>query len=117
MIGIKEETFLMRENEIPQEMCSGQPCEYKYKYPHCQFLEAYRKHIFSLSFFDIISEFKRVAEEVRKVTQFKGEPIIVLLVHEKPENECSERLVLRQWFEANGQSLPEWTRESGGLIF
>ena len=44
-----------------------------------------------LDFDKLLSEFERVAEDVRKITHYKGEPKIVLLVHEKPDNLCSER--------------------------
>ena len=41
MVGIKEESFLMTEDETPEEMCSGRPCPYANKWPHCQFLDTY----------------------------------------------------------------------------
>ena len=35
LIGIKEESFLMTEDEIPEEMCYGKPCPYIDKHHHC----------------------------------------------------------------------------------
>lgn len=62
-------------------------------------------------------EFNRVAEDVRKITHFKGEPKIILLVHEKPDNLCSERAGLVRLFKKYGIILKEWTKEDSGIIF
>ena len=118
LIGIKEESFLIPEDEIPEEMCNGKPCPYINKHPHCQFLDAYEKHLAKIDFNGyLIPELHRVAEEVRKITHYKGEPKIILLVHEKPDNPCSERLCLIRLFEKNGIILKEWTKEETGVIF
>ena len=65
----------------------------------------------------LIPELNRIAEEVRKITHYKGEPKIVLLVHEKPDNPCSERLGLVKLFAEHGIELKEWTKDRSGLIF
>lgn len=118
IIGIKEESFLMTEDEIPKEMCAGKPCPYENKWPHCQFLDAYCKHLQKIDFYGyLIPELTRIAEEVRKVTHYEGEQKIILMVHEKPDNHCSERLGLVKLFADHGIELKEWTKEESGLIF
>jgi len=118
IIGIKEESFLLNEEEIPEEMCSGQPCPYKDKWPHCQFLDAYWKHLQKIDFDGyLIPELNRVAEDVRKITHYEGEPEIILLVHEKPDNPCSERLGLQKLFQEHGIILEEWSKDDSGEIF
>jgi len=118
LIGIKEESFLMTEAEIPEEMCSGKPCPYIDKWPHCQFLDAYWKHLQTIDFDGyLLPELNRIAEDVRKITHYEGEPKIVLMVHEKPENQCSERAGLIRLFKEHGIELKEWTRELVGDIF
>lgn len=118
MIGIKEDSFLMTEDEIPEEMCAGRPCQYENKWPHCQFLEAYWNHLQKIDFDGyLIPELNRIAEEVRKITHYEGEPKIILMVHEKPENHCSERLGLVRLFKEHGIELKEWTKEQSGIIF
>ena len=118
LIGIKEEAFLIPEDKLPEEMCSGQPCPYKGKWPHCQFLDAYWKHLQTIDFEGyLIPELKRVAEEVRKITHYQGEPKIILLVHEKPDNPCSERLGLQKLFQEHGLNLIEWEKEEAGIVF
>ena len=118
MIGIKEESFLMSEDEIPEEMCAGKPCPYIDKHPHCQFLDAYWKHLQKIDFDGyLIPELSRIAEEVRKITHFEGEPKIILMVHEKPDNLCSERIGLVRLFKEHGIELKEWSKDVSGLIF
>ena len=118
MVGIKEESFLMTEDEIPDEMCAGKPCPYIGKHPHCQFLDAYEKHLQTIDFDGyLIPELNRVAEDVRKITHYKGEPKICLLVHEKPDNLCSERIGLVKLFKDHGIILQEWSRELIGEVF
>lgn len=113
LIGIKEESFLIGEDELPEEMCSGKPCPYINKHPHCQFLESYWKHLQKIDFHGyLIPELNRIAEEVRKITHYKGEPKIILLVHEKPDNLCSERLGLTKLFAQNDIELIEYVKET-----
>ena len=113
LIGIKEESFLMSEEELPEEICSGKPCPYIGKHPHCQFLDAYWQHLQKIDFHGyLIPELNRVAEEVKKITKYKGEPKIILLVHEKPDNLCSERLGLVKLFAQNGIELIEYNKET-----
>ena len=118
LVGIREESFLMSEEETPEEMCSGKPCQYESKWPHCQFLDAYWKHLQKIDFDGyLIPELTRIAEDVRKITHYEGEPKIILMVHEKPDNHCSERLGLVRLFKEHGIELKEWTKDNSGLIF
>ena len=118
VIGIKEESFLMTEDETPEEMCAGKPCLYEDKWPHCQFLDAYWKHLQKIDFEGyLLPELNRIAEDVRKITHYEGEPKIVLMVHEKPDNHCSERGPLIRLFKEHGLELKEWTKEEVGLVF
>ena len=118
VIGIKEESFLMTEDEIPEEMCSGKPCPYIDKWPHCQFLDAYWKHLQKIDFEGyLLPELNRIAEDVRKITHYEGEPKIVLMVHEKPENLCSERAGIIRLFKEHGLEIKEWTKEVVGEVF
>ena len=118
LIGIKEESFLMTEDEIPAEMCSGKPCKYIESFPNCQFLCAYRQHLDKIDFENyLIPELNRIAEDVRKITHYQGEPKIILLVHEKPDNLCSERGPLVELFKKHGLDLKEWSKEESGIIF
>ena len=111
MIGISEEKFPPGEKyEELEEKCQKN-CPYKNKVPHCQFMEMYYKHLSSLNFNEIIEDWKRVAEDVRKINHYDGEPIIVLLVYEAANCPCAERPVLQRWFKDNGYELKELTKD------
>lgn len=118
MLGIREESFLIPEDKLPEEMCAGNPCPYKDKWPHCQFLDAYWKHLQTIDFEGyLLPELNRIAEDVRKISHYEGKPIIVLMVHEKPDNPCSERSGIIRLFKEHGIEVKEWTKESIGEVF
>lgn len=118
MIGIKEELLSFPEGHFEQltEPCQ-KDCPFIAKAPHCQFMDAYYRYLSTLDFKYILSLFEETAEEVRKATHFKGEPIIVLLVYEAASKVCGERYGLRRWFEDNGYELPEWQKQDMENIF
>lgn len=85
-----------------REYCSnGQPTK-------CDFLKKYREQLDALDFNKIIARLEQIAAQVKSDEGFDEEPEIVLLVYETPQNPCSERRVLREWFQDNGLELPEW---------
>lgn len=111
MIGISEEQFSCKDvYESLEEKCQKN-CPYKDKVPDCQFMKAYYNHLSTLNFNEIIDDWKRVAEEVRKINHFQGEPTIVLLVYEAASCTCAERPCLQKWFKENGYELKEWKRK------
>lgn len=80
----------------------------------CAFMNAYYQHLSKLDFMDMIKWFELIVMKfteliygeikLSKVDEFR----IVLLVHEKPEKLCSERLVLQKWFKEHGLELKEY---------
>jgi hypothetical protein len=44
-------------------------------------------------------------------TKSNDEPEIILIVYEAPDNPCSERRVLIDWFASNGYELDEYRKE------
>jgi hypothetical protein len=75
---------------------------------NCNFLQDYRTHLDELDFDYIISELNRIANKIQEIEQFETEPVIVLIVYETPQNPCSERKPLQDWFMAHGIELREW---------
>jgi hypothetical protein len=57
-----------------------------------------------------MAEFKRIAEDVRKINHFEEEPEIILLVYETPDNPCSERIALIDYFKKHGIELEEYKK-------
>lgn len=74
----------------------------------CSFMRAYRESIEKHSFDDIITYLSNKIEQVRETLDFKGEPIVILLVYEKPTCECAERPVIQQYFKDHGYEVTEW---------
>lgn len=87
-------------------------CEHKGTLPNCPFLATYKKYLDTVDFENyLLPEFTRIAEEVRKINNFEGEPEIILLVYEKPDNPCSERGALIEYFKGYGLDLKEYQKE------
>lgn len=77
----------------------------------CKFLRAYREQIYSLNFNQMVFKLETLEGVIRRNFSLRGEEItFVLMVHEKPDNACSEREVLKEWFASNGFELEEWQR-------
>ena len=113
LIGIKEDSLIFNQNTFEKldEQCQKN-CPYIDKIPHCKFMDLYRKQLEQIDFDNyLIPEFTRIAEDVRKITHYKGEPLICLIVHEKPEVKCSERPILKEVFKKHKIELKEWNKE------
>ena len=109
MIGIKEEKLAFPSELFDSltEQCQKE-CPYKNKAPNCQFMSAYYDYLKTLNFTSLVADFERVANDVKKINKFEGEPIIVLMVYEAATNPCGERPCLQKWFADNGYELTEW---------
>lgn len=113
MNGIREETLSPAKIKAP--CCPD--CQYKSLLPNCPFLTQYRSYLTTVDFNYLLNEFARVADDVRKVTKYTGEPEIILLVHEAENNPCSERIPLQEYFKAHGYDLPNWSLANLGVVF
>lgn len=77
---------------------------------NCDFLKAYRNQLDLLDYKDIIARCERIGNFIQKRENFPEAPIIIFLVHEAPQNPCSERRVIQEWFAANGKEVVEWNK-------
>ena len=85
----------------PETCATGSP-------QNCLFLNTYRYQLDQLDFQDVLSRCERIGNYVKSLENFQEEPVIMLLVHEAPQNPCSERRVIQEWFAANGKNVIEW---------
>lgn len=108
MNGIREESLSSKAIYNSAHDCGA--CDHSSP-ETCNFLSKYTQYLTSLDFDFLLSEFNRVAEDVRKTTFFVGEPKIVLLVHEKEDNPCSERWPLIELFKQHGLELKNWSKQ------
>ena len=92
------------------QFCSHD-CRYKELLPVCPFIKAYTDYLKTVDFNNyLLPEFERIAEDVRKINNFEGEPEIILLVYETPDNPCSERGPLMEYFKAHGVIVEEYQK-------
>ena len=73
----------------------------------CDFQKKYREYLNTLDFDKIYIELERLAIAVRHLENLDELPSIILIVHESPENPCSERQALQEYFKANGVECTE----------
>lgn len=90
--------------------CDG-PRECGWEPEKCTFMDKYRSQLAALNWTDIRARFDNL--EVRLRARFPHlaeypELTFVFIVYEKPDNECSERIPLKEWFNKEYGSLPEW---------
>lgn len=92
---------------IVQPTWGGCPCEFHKKgRPLCGFLQEYRRGLYQ--FVDkekTLKAFEYCANKFKKELGFKEEPIIVLMVYEAPNNPCSERAALQEFFQCEELTL------------
>jgi hypothetical protein len=69
----------------------------------CSFIKQYRDYIFSLDFNEVYSYLMNISHQCNNAD-------ICLMVYEKPDNPCSERATLVEWFANNGVILMEFSK-------
>lgn len=71
---------------------------------NCSFLSIYRSQLKQINFNDFIDRCEKCANWVQEHNKvgMPQEPIIVMIVYETPNNPCSERAAIQDWFAANG---------------
>lgn len=106
--GISEKVL----SPVQVEQYCYKDCPYKTDIPNCPFIKDYRKYLDTVDFNYLMAEFKRVAEEVKKINNYEGEPEIILLVYETPDNPCSERQPLIDYFGKHGIKIEEYNKET-----
>ncbi len=93
----------------PGASCDGL-CEGKCSPKHpqnCQFLKNYRVQLDKLDFQKILFKIEHLAQIVKEDEGFEDVDVAIL-VYEKFNNPCSERVVIQNWFRANGYDIQEW---------
>ena len=93
---------------VPDESCSNlcrglETCNSNNK--DCAFLKAYKTQLDNLSITEILQRFKTMSEKL--YPEF-GAVDFALIFHEAPNNPCSERWPVQQWFKEYGIPICEW---------
>ena len=96
----------------PQE-CTPGCCPCNNKTPgKCKFIQEYMESLRKLNFLEIKQGLENIAREVQGFMGFAEDPEIVLVVYETPDNLCSERGSLIQWFLENNVNLEEYEKDN-----
>ena len=90
---------------IPQSC----PCENKDP-TTCQFIKDYAEYLDTLNFDKVYSDLKFIGNKGKEILKFDEEPEICLMVYEKPDNPCSERKSLIEYFNKHGIPITEWNK-------
>ena len=85
------------------------PCENKNP-NNCQFIKDYAEYLNTLNFDKVYSDLMFIANKSKEILKFDEEPEICLMVYEKPDNPCSERKSLVEYFGKHGISVTEWNK-------
>lgn len=108
--GLRADPFVP--NHTCDGLCRG-PETCKTKDPNtCPFLQAYSLQLSALPFNDVLGRMWRLADKCRDKTQAAGDPVFVYLVHEAPNNPCSERIVIQNYFKTNDVDCHEFNPKS-----
>lgn len=91
-----------------ENLCRGPETCDTHDPTRCLFLNTYRYQLDQLDFENIIARCESMGNRIQTLEGFVEEPIIMLLVHEAPQNPCSERRVIQEWFAAHGKKVIEW---------
>lgn len=71
----------------------------------CTFIKQYRDYIFLLNFNEVYDKLNNISNKFNNAD-------ICLMVYEKPDNPCSERSSLIEWFKFNDIKLLEFSRST-----
>ena len=85
----------------------GCPCEEKNPQT-CNFLKEYRQLLNTVDFEKMYTGIKNFADRYQKENNIKEEIIMTLIVYEAPNNPCSERQALIDYFLSKGIELQEF---------
>lgn len=103
--GLRIESIIEQGRQLNHgpEIC---PCENK-DYNTCSFLCNYRKNLENINFNKMIADMQKLANDYQKEEKIEEEIILVLIVYEVPNNPCSERKPLQDFFTSHGWECKE----------
>lgn len=73
----------------------------------CLFIKAYKHQLDDIEFGEFMHQLDSCINMVCGMMGLQEEPVVVFLVHEAPDNKCSERIPLINWFQDNNVFVQE----------
>lgn len=77
----------------------------------CLFLKAYKFQLDQLDFQDVLNRCERMGKYIQSLEKFSHDPEIALILHEAPQNPCSERGAIQNWFVEHNYPITEWSKQ------
>lgn len=74
----------------------------------CNFIKSYSKMLAKLDFNKVLEELISISELSKNALKLDKMPNVCLIVHETPDNLCSERKSLIELFKSNGVDIEEF---------
>ena len=106
LIGCRAEPFVPDFQNMAE--CGGKTCKAD---PHnCAFLRDYYLQLKCLDYKEMMERFESIGHRVKDFLQFKEDPVAALIVYEKPEQLCSERLIIQKWFNDHDYEIKEFSK-------
>lgn len=93
-----------------ENLCRGPQVCAKVEPNNCLFLREYYKQISALDFDLLVNRLEEIGENAKNLLGFDEEPEIILMFHEKYDNPCSERWMIKRLFEEYNIYLEEYTK-------
>ena len=106
--GLRASEFAPGEVATAVSSC-GPQCDKDPK--SCSFIRAYEHQLSLLDIDNIMTRTENLCAAVRPVVGYTGDPIPVFIVHEAPDNPCSERAAIQNYFKSHGIDCEEWRKE------
>lgn len=98
-------------NRTLQNLCRGKDKCANVCPGSCDFLVGYRMQLREVDFSMVLDYFRFLGEKFKEDLDFDEEPEIILMVYETPDNKCSEREELKDYFYSNNYVLEEYERD------
>lgn len=90
-----------------QNLCHG-ATNCPYQSSSCAFLKRYYEQLEKVSLAEVSSYIAILLEQEKKIDI--SNPTVILLFYETPQNPCSERAIVKKWFNERGIKCDEWKR-------
>ena len=109
-VGLRAEMFAP--DGTCQDLCRGPDrpdiCYQEGGRYGCSFLNTYRRQLDKLDFNETIEGLKELSRSIQELEHSDEEYDIALIFHEIPDNPCSERRVVQDWFKDHGITAEEF---------
>lgn len=96
--------------EMERVTCGQWLCDHRGN--DCPFLRTYRRLLDEVDFESFMTDLERLLGKIVQLNNSAQNfsPVPVFIVYEKPDNPCSERGPLKDWFESHGVKVTEFQR-------